>query len=73
MHQVLVGLPQRVGGLANLFYFSSFLGHAPGARRAAPRVGGLAILFYFHFILVDFYDTHQVLGGLHVGVGDLAI
>jgi hypothetical protein len=46
MHEVLVGLPQGVRGFAILFYFilfyfSLFLQHAPGARRAPPR--GLAI------------------------------
>jgi hypothetical protein len=46
-HQVLVGLPQGVGGLAIYFIpFILLLLHAPRACRAFPRdYAGLAILF----------------------------
>jgi hypothetical protein len=73
-HQVLVGLPQEVGGLAMLFYIILvyLLYHAPGARRPPPwyfilfyitrrwpPVGGLGILFYF--ILFHFISFCLVL------------
>jgi hypothetical protein len=72
---VLVGLPQGVGGLAILFYFTLFLQHAPGARTVPPRAGLVALLSHFisfYFIWV-FYNTHQVLVELPQGVGGLAI
>jgi hypothetical protein len=76
---VLAWLPQGVGGLAILFYFSLFLQHAPGARQAAPR-GWWSCSFIFlfcfvvfYFILVYLYNTHQVLVGLPQGVSGLAI
>jgi hypothetical protein len=63
-----------------LFYFTLFLQHARGARKGLPK--GLMALFFcfylfvfisFYFILVNFYNTHQVLVGLPQGVGGLAI
>jgi hypothetical protein len=67
--QVLVGLPQRVGGLANIFYF--ILGYFYSTYQVLvgqPQgVGGLAILLYillYQFIpvaiLFYFHNAHQV-------------
>jgi hypothetical protein len=50
-----------------LFYLSLFLQNAQGARKATPRG------WWPYLILVDFYNTHQVLGGLPQVVGGLAI
>ena len=69
-HQVLVGIPQGVAGLAILFYFSLFSYHAPGTRRAAPR--GWWPCYYILISFNFFYNTHQVLVGLPQGVGGLA-
>jgi hypothetical protein len=62
---VLVGLPQGVGGLAILFYFICYNTHQ--VLIGLPQGdGGLDLLFdlfvciSFYFILVYFYNTHQV-------------
>jgi hypothetical protein len=65
---VLIGLPQSVGGFAifHLICFSLFSQGAPGARRAL-------VVSPFCFILVYFYNKHQVLVGLPQGVGGLVL
>jgi hypothetical protein len=57
-HQVLVGQPQRVGGLAILFYIYFILVYFKSTHQVLlglPQgVGGLVLLFYlilFHFSL----------------------
>jgi hypothetical protein len=55
--QVLVGLPQ---GALQAPYFSP------------PRGWWPCYFILFYFILICFYNTHQVLGGLLQGVGGLA-
>ena len=65
-HQVLVGIPQGVGGLAILFYFYN-------TDHVLPQgVVGLAMLFIY-FISIYFCNTHQVLIGLPQGLGGLPI
>jgi hypothetical protein len=73
MHQLLVELPQGVGGLAILFVFifiSLYAYHEPAPRRAPPRSWWPC---YFVFILVYIHITNRVLVGLPQGAGDLAI
>jgi hypothetical protein len=72
-HLVLVGLPQRVGGLA--IYFISVYFYNTQVLVGLPQgVGGLAILFIlYQFVSVYFYNTHRVLVTLPQGVGGLAI
>jgi hypothetical protein len=54
MHQLLIGLLKRDGGVVVVLFY-------------------LFCLYFILFISVDFYNTHPVLEGLHLGVGDLAI
>jgi uncharacterized membrane protein len=63
----------------SLFYFSLFLEHARGARRADPKgwwpyffILLCLISYCIYFILVYFYNTYEVLVGLPQGVGGLA-
>jgi hypothetical protein len=54
-------------------FFSLFLQHAPGARRAPSRGWWPCYFILFIFILFHVYNTNQVLVGLPQGVGGLPI
>jgi hypothetical protein len=71
-HQVLVRLPQGVGGLAILFYYMIYSFVLVNVYKTHQMLVGhpqglVALLFYLIFtysVLVYFYNTHQVLVGL---------